>query len=332
MSTSKHPADRDARRRLLLAAALALAGPRGLAQDGWPNKPVTLVVPFPPGGGTDAFAGPLGAQLGKALGQPFIIEHRGGAGGTVGAGVAARAAPDGYTLLMGAVHHAIAPAVHPKLDYDIETDFVPIGLISRVPQVIVVHAQRLPVADLKELLELLRDNPGKYAYASAGHGTSHHLAAELFKLQTNTSITHVAYDGAGPAMKDLITGRVDIMFDGLGSSAAHIRAGRIKALALASDKRLSAFPDLPTVVEFNLRDYKVATWYGLWAPKGTPPDVVLRLQDALRKALNSDELAAAWRSLGSTTPKLYGQAFGRFVAAETKRWADLARATGAKPQ
>jgi tripartite-type tricarboxylate transporter receptor subunit TctC len=320
------------RRHLLLAGALALASPLALAQAAaaWPSKPVTIVVPFPAGGGTDAFARPLSAQLTKMLGRQFIIDNKGGAGGTVGASLAARAAPDGYTLFMGAVHHAIAPSIYPKLDYNIETDFVPIGLVSSVPQVIVVNAQRMPVADFKVFLDTVRKNPGKYNYASAGNGTSHHLAGELFKLQTKTFITHIPYRGAGPALQDLIAGQVDMMFDGLGSSAAHIKAGRIKGLAVASDKRAPGFPDLPTAAEMGLPSYQVATWYGLWAPKGTPRDVAERIQAELRKALNSEEIKAAWTGIGSATPDIYGDAFGRFVGAEVKRWAEVVKASGAK--
>jgi tripartite-type tricarboxylate transporter receptor subunit TctC len=318
------------RRSLLLAGAVALASPFALAQGNWPTKPVTIVVPFPAGGGTDAFARPLSAQLSKMLGKQFIIDNKGGAGGTVGAGVAARAAPDGYTLFMGAVHHAIAPSVYPKLDYNIETDFVPIGLVSSVPQVIVVNAQRMPVADFKAFLDSVKKNPGKFNYASAGNGTSHHLAGELFKLQTQTFITHIPYRGAGPALQDLIAGQVDMMFDGLGSSAAHIRGGRIKALAVASDKRAPGFPDLPTAAEMGLPSYQVATWYGLWAPKGTPKDVIERIQAELRKALNSEEIKVAWTGIGSATPDLFGEAYGRFVSAEIKRWADVVKASGAK--
>ena len=317
------------KRRLLLATAVALASPLALAQGNWPSKPVTIVVPFPAGGGTDAFARPLSAVLSKNLGKQFIIDNKGGAGGTVGAGVAARAAPDGYTLFMGAVHHAIAPSMYPRLDYNIETDFVPIGLISSVPQVIVVHPQRVPVSDLKGLLDYLRKNPGKLNYASAGNGTSHHLAGELFKLQTGTFITHIPYRGAGPALQDLIAGQVDMMFDGLGSSAAHIKGGRIKGLAVASNQRAPGFPDLPTAAEQGLASYQVATWYGLWAPKGTPKEIVDRIQAELRKALNSEELKVVWNGIGAATPDLYGEAYGRFVSSEVKRWAEVVKSSGA---
>ncbi len=320
------------RRTLLQAAAgsAALAAPFAHAQSAWPTNPVTFVVPFPAGGGTDAFARPLTAQLTKSLGKQVIIDNRGGAGGTVGAAIASKAAPDGYTFFMGAVHHAIAPSMYPKLDYNLETDFIPVGLISNVPQVIVVNPQRVQVADLKGLLATLRANPGKLNYASAGNGTSHHLAAELFKLQTKTFITHIPYRGAGPALSDLIAGQVDLMFDGLGSSATHLKGGRIKALAVASQKRAPGFPDVPTSAEGGVPTYQVATWYGLWAPKGTPKDIVEHMQAEMRKAFATPELQAMWNGLGTDMPNLYGDAFGAFVTSETKRWADVVKASGAK--
>ena len=314
------------------AAALAcgLASPWALAQSGWPSKPVTLIVPFPAGGGTDTFARPLTAVLSKNLGKQVIIDNKGGAGGTVGAGVAAKAAPDGYTFFMGAVHHAIAPSMYPRLDYNIETDFIPVGLISSVPQVIVVNPKNLPVTDLKGLLDYARKNPGKLNYGSAGNGTSHHLAGELFKLQTQTFITHIPYRGAGPALQDLIAGQVDMMFDGLGSSATHIKNGRITALAVASAKRAPGFADVPTSAEGGVPTYQVATWYGLWAPKGTPKDVIDRMTAELTRALNSEELVKTWNGLGAETPNLYGDAYGKFVSAEVKRWAEVVKSSGAK--
>ena len=311
-------------------AALALAAPLAQAQSGWPTKPVTIVVPFPAGGGTDAFARPLTAQLTKNLGKQFIIDNKGGAGGTVGANIAAKSAPDGYTFFMGAVHHAIAPSMYPKLEYNIETDFVPVGLISSVPQVIVVNPKTVPVTDLKGLLDYARKNPGKLNYGSAGNGTSHHLAGELFKLQTKTFITHIPYRGAGPALQDLIAGQVDMMFDGLGSSATHIKGGRIKALAVASTKRAPGFGDVPTSTEAGVPTYQVSTWYGLWAPKGTPKDVVDKMSAELNKALNSEELVKAWNGLGAETPNLYGDAYGKFVGSEVKRWAEVVKSSGAK--
>ncbi len=318
------------RRRALAAGTAALAAPWVHAQSAWPSKPVTVIVPFPPGGGTDAFARPLFAMMSKNAGKQFIIDNKGGAGGTLGAGIAAKAAPDGYTFFMGAVHHAIAPSMYPKLDYNIESDFVPVGLISSVPQVIVVNPTRVSAKTLPELLDFVRKNPAKLNYGSAGNGTSHHLAGELFKLQTKTFITHIPYRGAGPALQDLIAGQVDLMFDGLGSSANHIKGGRLRGIAVASAKRAPGFADLPTAPEGGLADYKVATWYGLWAPKGTPREAIAAMQAELRKAFATEDLRNIWHGLGAETPNLYGDAFGQFVSSEIKRWAAVVKASGAK--
>lgn len=320
------------RRELLLGATgvAALAATGAAQAQAWPNKPVNIIVPFPAGGGTDAFARPLFATMTKNAGKQFIIDNKGGAGGNVGAGLSARSAPDGYNFFMGAVHHAIAPSMYPKLDYQLETDFIPVGLISSVPQVIVVHPQRVQVNTLKEFLDYVRKHPGQLNYGSAGNGTSHHLAGELFKLQTKTFITHIPYRGAGPALQDLIAGQVDMMFDGLGSSANHIKAGRIRALAVASDKRAPGFAELPTVAEAGGPPYQVATWYGLWAPKGTPKEAVDAMQAEMKKALGSDELKSAWAGLGANPPNLWGPDFGKFVSSEIKRWAEVVKNSGAK--
>jgi tripartite-type tricarboxylate transporter receptor subunit TctC len=318
------------RRTVLAAGAASLAAPAVFAQGAWPSKPVTIVVPFPPGGGTDAFARPLFAVMTKNTGRQFVIDNKGGAGGTLGAGIAAKAAADGYNFFMGAVHHTIAPAVYPKLDYNLESDFVPVGLVSSVPQVIVVNPQRVAAKTLPELLDFLRKNPGKLNYASAGNGTSHHLAGELFKLQTKTFITHIPYRGAGPALQDLVAGQVDLMFDGLGSSAGHIKAGRIRAIAVAADKPAPGFAEVPLAKAGGAPQYLVATWYGIWAPKGTPRELVSAMQNEMKKALNGDELKAMWTGLGTETPNLWGDDFGKFVGAETKRWAEVVKASGVK--
>ena len=312
------------------ATASALALPlAALAQSTWPAKPVTLVVPFPPGGGTDTFARPLSAQFSKLTGKQLIIDNRGGAGGTVGAGIAAKAAPDGYTVFMGAVHHAIAPSMYAKLDYDIEKDFVPLALMASVPQVLVVNPKLVP-GDFKAFLAQVRKNPGRLNYGSAGGGTSHHLAGELFKQQTQTFITHIPSRGAGPALQDLIAGNVDMMFDGLASSASHIKGGRIKALMVSGNKRNAAFPDVPCAAELGLPDYTVATWYGLWAPKGTPADVQARIVEEMRRAAATDELKAVWASNGAEFGTLTPAQFGNFVSAEIKRWTTVVKASGAK--
>ncbi|WPH18407.1 Bug family tripartite tricarboxylate transporter substrate binding protein [Variovorax paradoxus] len=316
--------------RLAAAGAAVLCGGAGAQGGNWPTRPVNMVVPFPAGGGTDAFARPLSAQFAKVTGQTLVIDNRGGAGGTVGASIAAKAQPDGYTLFMGAVHHAIAPSIYPRLDYDLEKDFVPLMLLANVPQVVVVNPRRVTANTLQEFVAAAKRNPGKLNYGSAGAGTSHHLAGELFKLQTGTFITHIPYRGAGPALSDLIAGNVDLMFDGLGSSAQHIKGGRIKALMVAGSKRNPAFPDVPCAAEVGLPDYTVTTWYGLWAPKGTPADLQARIVEEMKKALASDELKAIWAQNGSEIPNLTMASYGGFVNSEIKRWATVVKASGAK--
>lgn len=322
------------RRDVLLGAAaagLGLASGSSWAQaSAWPAKPVNLVVPFPAGGGTDTFARPLAAQFAKTTGKTLVIDNRGGAGGNVGASFASKAPGDGYTLFMGGAHHVIAPAVYPKLDYDLEKDFVPLALLASVPQVLVVNPKNMPVKDFREFLALVRANPAKFNYGSAGSGSSHHLAGELFKIQSKTFITHIPYRGAGPALADLVGGQVDMMFDGLGSSAGHIKGGRIKALMVAGAKRNPAFPDVPCAAEVGLPDYTVTTWYGLWTPKGTPADVQARIVEEVRKLGQSEEIKTIWAGNGAEFGTQSPQDFGKMVSGEIKRWAQVVKAAGVK--
>jgi tripartite-type tricarboxylate transporter receptor subunit TctC len=296
-----------------------LAGSPTQAQS-WPEKQITFIVPFAAGGGTDAFARPLAAQLDTQLGKRVLIENRAGAGGTVGASAAAKAAPDGYTFFVGAAHHAIAPSLYPKLDYDFEKDFIAVAVIARPPQVVVVNPDKIAAKTLKEFIDYLHANPGKVNYGSAGAGTTHHLAGELFKLLTKTNIQQVPYRGAGPAMQDLIAGHVPVVFDGLGSSAAPVRAGQLRALAVAAPKRVPAFPELPTAAEAGLSGYEVSTWYGLFAPKGTPPAIVERMTKELRTALQTAQTKEAWERNGSDVPDVTGAAFAKMVSSEVERW------------
>jgi tripartite-type tricarboxylate transporter receptor subunit TctC len=320
------------RRSLLQWAAVTSAAPLvpAWAQASWPTKPVNMIVPFPAGGGTDAFARPLSAIFSKQTGKQLIIDNRGGAGGTLGAGIAAKAPPDGYNFFMGAVHHTIAPSMYPKLDYDLERDLLPLILVAAVPQVLVVNPKKVTANNLKEFLDYVKKNPGRLNYGSAGGGTSHHLAGELFKLQTQTFITHIPYRGAGPALQDLISGNVDMMFDGLGSSAAHIKGGRIKALMVSGTKRNPAFPDVPCSSELGLPDYTVSTWYGLWAPKGTSAEVQGRMVEEVRKACQSDDAKAVWASQGADFPNLTGAQFDAFIKTELRKWSQVVKASGAK--
>jgi tripartite-type tricarboxylate transporter receptor subunit TctC len=330
-SVQHFPHSFDRRGVLKFAASAAAASVwSAQAQSAWPTKPVTMVVPFPAGGGTDAFARPLSAQFAKLTGKQLIIDNRGGAGGTLGAGVAAKSAPDGYNYFMGAVHHTIAPSMYPKLDYDLERDLVPLILVASVPQVLVVNPKKVSAADFKAFLDFVKKNPGRLNYGSAGGGTSHHLAGELFKLQTKTFITHIPYRGAGPALQDLIAGNVDMMFDGLGSSAAHIKGGRIKALMVSGAKRNAAFPDVPCSAELGLPDYTVSTWYGVWCPKGTPADAQARSIEEIRRACLTDEAKAVWANQGAEFPNITTGQFEAFIKKELVKWSQVVKESGAK--
>jgi len=320
----------DAISRLRALALVALFVPVAASgQAAWPNKPVRLISPFAAGGGTDAFARPLAQVLSQNLGQQFIVDNRAGAGGTVGADIAAKAAPDGYTFLVGAVHHTIAVSVYAKLPYDLEKDLVPVTMVAMVPSVIVVHP-KVPVSSVKELIEYAKANPDKLNFASAGNGTSHHLNGELFKIRTGTKMNHIPYKGAGPAMQDLLAGQVDLMFDGMGTSSPQIKGNRLRPLAVMTATRAPAFPDIPTLQESGVPDFDVTTWYALWAPAGTPPEIVLRLQQEVAKALASPLLKQVWADNAATGGGNPSPEFARFVKSEIARWAEVAKASGAR--
>ena len=314
-------------RRALLAGAAALTlTSAAAAQSAWPEKPINLIVPFPAGGGTDAFARPLAAQLGAQLGKTLIVDNKGGAGGTLGAAAAARATPDGYTFFMGAVHHAIAPAVYPSLTYDIQKDLMPIAVVAVVPQVVVVNPKNVQAKNLTELLAAAKAAPGKMTYASAGSGTSHHLAGELFKALGKVDILHVPYKGAGPALQDLVGGQVDMLFDGLGSSSAHIAGGRIKPLAVASKVRaVGANSNIPTAAEAGLAGYEVSTWYALWAPRGTPQPIVDRMVREVKTALAQENVTRVWLQQGATSGAATPAEMATFLADEIARWGKVAK-------
>jgi tripartite-type tricarboxylate transporter receptor subunit TctC len=319
-------------RRVILAqiSAIALFGLMNLTSSTafsqtWPDRPISFIVPFPAGGGTDTFARPFAAALEAQLGQRIIIDNRGGAGGTVGASAAAKLEPNGYNFFVGAAHHTIAPGLYPKLDYNLETDFIPIGIIAQPPQVIVVNPAKIPARTLPELVAFLKANPTTINYASAGNGTTHHLAGELFKLSTGTQITHVPYRGAGPAMQDLLAGHVQIMFDGLGTSASQINGKALHAIALAAPARSPTIPDVPTTGEGGLPSYQVSTWYALWAPKGTPPAIIERMTKELKTVLATADTKDKWAKSGSDVPTLTGAEFGKFITAEIARWGKVVK-------
>ena len=309
--------------------ALAFVVSATAGAQSWPTKPVRLIVPFPAGGGTDAFARPLAAHLSLQTGQQFVIDNRGGAGGTIGAELAAKAPADGYTFLVGAVHHTIAVSMYAKLGYDLEKDLTPVTLVSVVPNVLVLHPS-VPFNSVSELIVYAKANPNKLNFASAGNGTSHHLAAELFKTSTGVQMLHIPYKGAGPAMQDLIGGQVNLMFDGMGSSAAQIRGGKLKPLAVTTVRRSPAFPDIPTMQEAGVPGYQVTTWYGLWAPAGTPPEIVNRLQAEVVKAFAKPEVKEIWAAQGADAGGNSPAEFNTFIKAEIVKWAKVVKDSGAK--
>jgi tripartite-type tricarboxylate transporter receptor subunit TctC len=303
-----------------------------MAQQTWPDpgKAITFINPFPPGGAVDAFGRPLAKQLGIQLSVPVIVDNRGGAGGTVGAAVAAQKAPDGYTWFIGAVHHAIAPSLYSNLSYDLSRDFEPVALLSSVPHVIVVNPKNVPSSDLQSLIQLVKKSPGKFNYASTGNGTSQHLAGELFKLQTGLFITHVPYRGTGPALQDLVAGQVDMMFDTLAGSAGFIKNGQLKALAIAGPARVEGFENIPTAIEAGMPNLVVSSWYGLWAIKGTPKNIVDRMTAEVSKALAHPDIVKRWKELGATAGKITQAEFGTYVDQETVRWRDVVKRSNAK--
>ena len=315
----------------LVLVAGSLAAPTISSAQTWPAKPVRLINPFPAGGGTDTFARPLSAQLSKQTGQQFIVENIGGAGGTVGATVAARAAPDGYTFLIGAVHHTIAPSIYPKLSYDIEKDFVPVTLLAIMPFVIAVQPTKLPqVKTVKDLVDYAKANPGKLNFGSPGSGTSQHLTGELFKIGQGIDMQHIPYKGMGPAMQDFLGGSLDVLIDGMSATAAQIRSGKARPLGLMAAQRSPQYPDIPTLTELGYPNSEVSQWYAIWAIKGTPPEIVDRMYKEVAKALEDPAIKANWAAAAADAGGMPPAEFGKFVRIEMDRWAKVAKASGAK--
>jgi tripartite-type tricarboxylate transporter receptor subunit TctC len=304
----------------------------GAQTSSWPTpgKPITFINPFPPGGAVDAFGRPLAKQLSTQLGASIVVDNRGGAGGTVGAAAAAKMPPDGYTWLLGAVHHSIAPSMYPNLPYDITKDFEPIAIIGSVPHVIVVNPNKFTKNDLKSIIEEIRKNPGKFNYASTGNGTSQHLTGELFKMQNKLFITHIPYRGTGPALQDLVAGQVDMMFDTLAGAAPFIKSGQLIAVAVASSKRSDAFPNVPTAQELGISNFVVSSWYAMWAIKGTPKDIVEKMSTEVQTALASPEIKERWAGMGASVPKMSRAELATYVNQEIVRWSEVVKKSNAK--
>jgi len=312
-----------------IAAGLIALAPAVASAQAWPNKSIRVINPFPAGGGTDTFARPLAAKLTQSLGQTVYIENQGGAGGTVGASNAAKAAPDGYTLFMGAVHHTIGDTLYTKLPYKLEQDFIPITVVAYVPQVMVVHPKH-PFKTIKELVDFAKANPGKLNFGSPGSGTAHHLAMELFMHVTGTKMTHVPYKGAGPMMTDFLAGTIDLVFDGMGTSATQMKAGKLRGLAIATPRRAEQFPDMPTMDEVGVPGMVVSTWYALWAIKGTPREIVDRVYQETVKAMNLPDMKNIWASQVATTGGMPPEEFRTFINSEISRWSKVIKDANVK--
>jgi len=314
-----------------LAAAALLAGPGAQAADAWPSKPITLIVPFAPGGTTDILGRIVGQKLSEALHQPVVIDNKAGAGGTLGAGIAARAPADGNTFFLATIAHAIAPGLYKSLSYDFIKDLDPVGLVATTPNVLIVNAS-LPVKTVPELIAYIKAHPGQVNYGSAGPGSTEHLAGELFRSMTGTQITHVPYKGGAPMMADLIAGQIQMALETSPSAAPHVRAGRVRALAVTSAKPSPAYPGVPTLEEAGVKGYEMITWFALMAPHGTPDAIVKRMHNELQAALAAPDVKAKFDQQGVTPGNMPPPVLEGFIREETKKWSRIVKESGAKAE
>ena len=309
----------------LAAATMPLAARLTWAQDAaadYPDKPVTIIVPFAAGGNTDAFARLVGERLDVVMGQRFIVDNKAGAGGNLGVGQLARAEPDGYTLGMGTVStHAINPTLYKNLPYDPATAFAPISLFVTLPNVLAVNPS-IEASTVPELIELLKANPDKYTFASSGVGTSTHLAGELFMAKTGTKMSHVPYKSSGQVMLDVVAGHVDMAFDNIPTVAQQSKAGKVKALAVTSLERAPLLPDVPPMADF-IPGFEATSWHGLFAPAGTPPEIVDKLSTAIQKIMHDPEMQAKFQGMGAKPIGSTPEEFAQFITAEREKWAQV---------
>lgn len=309
----------------LFAAALLAAATAASAQGAWPTHPVTLVVPFPPGGGTDTGARILAEQLGRKWGQTVVVENKGGAAGIIGADAVAKARPDGYTILMGNIGtQAINPSLYAHLPYDPDKAFAPIALVAELPLAMMINPA-VPAKSVQEFVALAKAQPGKLSYSSSGAGGGPHLAAEMFKDATGTHILHVPYRGGGPAIADLLAGHVQLSFMTVLEASGHIKAGRLRALAVTSDKRVSALPHVPTLAESGLKDFNSISWIGLLAPAGTPKEIVDKISADVREVVARDDVHAKLVNLGAVPAPDTPAQFTQLIDDDRKRYARIIR-------
>jgi tripartite-type tricarboxylate transporter receptor subunit TctC len=315
--------------KLLLLLAALMAPIWAWAQDGYPARPIRFILPFPPGGGTDILGRLLAERLAANLGQPVVIENRGGAGGNVGAEAAARSAPDGYTIVLVAPSLAIGPTLYSKLNYDPVKDFAPISLVATVPNVMITHPS-VPAQTLQEFIAYARSRPGALNFGSGGAGTSNHLAGELFNLLTGTKLVHIPYKGVNLAMQDVLAGNVHLVFIGIPAAAPHIKAGKLRALALVAPERSAALPEVPTVAQAGVSNFDVTTWYGVLAPAGTPRAIVTRLNAELVKVVHSPDVRERLAATGTEPLTSTPEEFAAYIQREIAKWGDVIRKAAVK--
>lgn len=311
------------------ASALATAFSPLASAQAYPTKPIKFVVGFAPGGATDVVGRLMAKKIGDALGQPIIIENKAGGSSNIGAEAVFRAAPDGYTFYVSAITSAINVSLFPKLPFDFAKDFEPVALFANVPNILVVHPS-VPAKTVKELIDLARAQPGKLSYASSGSGTSIHLCGELFKMLAKVDMVHIPYKGSAPAMTDMIGGQVQVMFDNMPSALPHVKAGKLRALAVTSAQRSPSAPDVITMGEAGVPGFDVQSWFGLVAPKGTPKDIIARVNAEAVNALATAEIKERFLDLGAVPAPMSPEAFGDFIRAEIIRWSEVVKASGAK--
>ncbi|MEH3085715.1 MAG: tripartite tricarboxylate transporter substrate binding protein [Xylophilus ampelinus] len=311
-----------------VAAGIACTGLAARAQSaGWPDRPVRWVVPFPPGGAMDVIARTLGERATRALGQPFVIENRPGAGGNIGAEAVARSPNDGYTIMITSIGMATNKALYPRLGYDPVKDFAPVSLLAVVPNVLVVRADS-PARTVQDVVAMARRAPGKLSYASAGNGTSIHLAGEVFASSAGIDILHVPYKGSGPAVTDLLGGQVDMMFDSITSAGPHIQSGKLRALGVTTARRSAALPDVPTIAEAGVPGYDVSPWFAVFAPAGTPEPVVAKLQATLAEAMRQPEIRSRLAGVGAEPIGSTPAQLAQHLRQEVPRWGKLVAERG----